>query len=347
MADSTALTNPVLDAVLADVYATLTGFAGREDFLVVIEQAFGDGYDGAALEGIRQQWLSGDFSALPQVEILSGETLQGANGAYATANNTIYFSSDFLQAYSDSPAAIVSVWLEEIGHSVDAQINELDTLGDEGAIFSSLVLENNFMTDLDTIQLLKLEADQKAVTTENGDLIVERSANTTTYTNKLIDFGHFTFDATTSEYLNKVFGIDIPNSYSYDSENKFKYIYYFSDLSDGANIDLGPVDGRVGFELGGGSVGAGVEIQAGYNLGELSLDLPLYASLDAFVENSQLIFEFDPNFLDTQFNYIAPFAYTYLDAVLDYDIGALKATLDGSVNYLVDTADFNKSPIQI
>jgi hypothetical protein len=36
----------VLNTVLPEVYATLTGFAGRDDFESVIQQVFGTTYDG-------------------------------------------------------------------------------------------------------------------------------------------------------------------------------------------------------------------------------------------------------------------------------------------------------------
>ncbi|NJL88918.1 MAG: calcium-binding protein [Coleofasciculaceae cyanobacterium SM2_1_6] len=128
-----------LNAVLPEVYSTLTGFAGRDDFESVIKQVFGTTYDGAAIEALRQQWLAGDFSALPQLEILPGEQLQGANAAYAGEKNTIYFSSDFLNQYAGNAEAVRSVFLEEIGHSVDWKINAVDTPGDEGELFAGLV----------------------------------------------------------------------------------------------------------------------------------------------------------------------------------------------------------------
>ncbi len=129
----------ILNTVLPDVYATLTRFAGRDDFEAVMKQAFGTTYDPAFINTIRQQWLVGDFSSLPQVEILSGKQLQWANAAYARSTHTIYFSRDFLSQYGGNAEAVKSVFLEEIGHYLDWKINASDTPGDEGGvIFSAL-----------------------------------------------------------------------------------------------------------------------------------------------------------------------------------------------------------------
>jgi hypothetical protein len=57
-----------------------------------------------------------------------------------------------------SSAAIINVILEEIGHYVDAQINPVDTPGDEGAIFAELVQGNSL--DVATLEALREENDQ-------------------------------------------------------------------------------------------------------------------------------------------------------------------------------------------
>jgi tetratricopeptide (TPR) repeat protein len=131
--------NSILDSILQDAETTLSDFAKSETFLQTITTAFGNSYNATQLDTIRQQWASGNFSNLPQIEILTGEQLQGANAAYAGETNTIYFASDFLSQYSNNFQAIKSVLLEEIGHYVDYQINEVDTVGDEGEYFYNLV----------------------------------------------------------------------------------------------------------------------------------------------------------------------------------------------------------------
>lgn len=170
---STSFGSSVLDAAIVDVSAILTAFASQDDFYSAIALAFGDAYDVTGLEGIRQQWLSGDFSALPQVEILSGSQLQGANAAYAGATNTIYFSADFLSQYANNAEAVKSVFLEEIGHSVDWKINTIDTPGDEGELFSAIAQDIELSES--QVQTLKQENDSVLLNLNSALFDAEKS----------------------------------------------------------------------------------------------------------------------------------------------------------------------------
>ena len=82
------------------------------------------------------QWASGDFSSLPTFKILSADALGGASGAFSQQTGNIYVSSALLLGTSSQTAGVL---LEEVGHWVDAQINNADTPGDEGEIFSAVV----------------------------------------------------------------------------------------------------------------------------------------------------------------------------------------------------------------
>ncbi|WP_228019685.1 bluetail domain-containing putative surface protein [Sphaerospermopsis sp. LEGE 08334] len=119
------------------VYDILFNFAQSDGFWGNWQTAFGTSYDVIKATELLQQWQSRDFSQLPSIEVVSGEVLGTANGAYASSKNKIYLSDSFLNTASSS--AIVNVILEEIGHYVDAQINQVDSVGDEGAIFAALV----------------------------------------------------------------------------------------------------------------------------------------------------------------------------------------------------------------
>ncbi|QIZ71209.1 hypothetical protein [Oxynema aestuarii] len=104
----------LLDESLENVQSILTEFAKSQEFLAKIETAFGNDYDANGLAVIQQQWSNGDFASLPQIEILTGSQLSGANAAYAGENNTIYFSQDFLnkprfQPRSRSPTTPKSI----------------------------------------------------------------------------------------------------------------------------------------------------------------------------------------------------------------------------------------------
>ncbi|WP_288087035.1 SBBP repeat-containing protein, partial [Microcystis sp. LE19-41.2A] len=115
----------------------LFNFAQSDGFWANLETAFGTNYDVVKATELRQQWKSRNFSQIPPIEVLSGEVLGTAKGAYSSSTNKIYLSASFLNTASS--AAIVNVILEEIGHYVDAQINQVDSAGDEGEIFANLV----------------------------------------------------------------------------------------------------------------------------------------------------------------------------------------------------------------
>lgn len=129
----------LMDAGFQAATAQLRQFAARKDFVDQFQLAFGDGMNLEAANRLQQQWLAADFTSVPEVTIRSTAALQGAAGAFAAANNTVYLSQEYLTQNLSNPTAIIGVLLEELGHFVDAQINVVDTPGDEGAIFAALV----------------------------------------------------------------------------------------------------------------------------------------------------------------------------------------------------------------
>lgn len=64
-----------------------------------------------------------------------------STGAYSESLNAIYLSSSFIE--NALPLAVTQVLVEEIGHAIDAKINNADSRGDEGERFASLVFGLN------------------------------------------------------------------------------------------------------------------------------------------------------------------------------------------------------------
>jgi len=148
------------------VYAQLTSFANFSNFWSLFNTAFGSSYDSAKAATLRSQWQSGNFSLFPQIEIVSTDVLGSANGAYSASTNKIYLSDRFVA--TAGRVSLEAVLLEEFGHFVDAQVNRSDSAGDEGAIFSALVLGESL--DANTLQALKAEDDHATITV-NGQVI--------------------------------------------------------------------------------------------------------------------------------------------------------------------------------
>jgi len=132
----------------------LQQFADDSAFGDKIQVAFGTAVN---TDELQSQWQAGDLTGFPIMEIVAGNDLNGANGAYAIVNNRIYLSYEFLSQNQGNLGAIVALLLEEYGHYVDGLLNSTDAPGDEGAIFASLVLGESLSEE--ALAYMKAEDD--------------------------------------------------------------------------------------------------------------------------------------------------------------------------------------------
>ncbi|MCZ8067601.1 MAG: beta strand repeat-containing protein [Microcystis sp.] len=154
--------------------AILAQFANSETYYQRLTAIFGNQYDIGKAETLRIQWQGGDFSNLPVMEVIDGEILGNARGAYAVGNNTIYIDRNFLNTAPQE--TIQAVVLEEIGHYLDAQINSQDTPGDEGELFSKVLRGVNLNpSELNRI----LAEDDTAFISLNGQYLQVEKAEPT------------------------------------------------------------------------------------------------------------------------------------------------------------------------
>jgi trimeric autotransporter adhesin len=148
----------------------LAQFAATDDFESKIETAFGTNVGSAA---IRQQWLSGDFSLIPDIRVLVNGELGTANGAYAASLDEILVSSDFLAQHQDDVAAVAELLLEEVGHKIDAVLNgNFDSPGDEGNIFRLLATGSDVSAQV--LAGLRAQDDHAVVMVDGLAVAVER-----------------------------------------------------------------------------------------------------------------------------------------------------------------------------
>jgi Ca2+-binding RTX toxin-like protein len=161
----------LLQTTLNKTYNQLKNFAGLNDFWNLFEIAFGTQYDHTVATNLRSQWLVGDFSSFPQIEVLDSSILGNASGAYGTSTNKIYLAANFLDTATDTD--IIAVLLEEYGHFIDAHINQTDSAGDEGDIFSNLVRGN--ILSAETLQALKGENDWATITVDGQSIEIEQA----------------------------------------------------------------------------------------------------------------------------------------------------------------------------
>ena len=156
---------------VSSIYAQLTSFANLSNFWSLFDTAFGSSYDFATAAIFKSQWQSGDFSQFPVIEVVSSDVLGNAKGAYAISTNRIYLSNAFIS--SASQQSLKAVILEEFGHFVDAQVNSVDSAGDEGAIFAALVAGESL--DVGTLQALKTQDDSTIIRVNGESVGIEQS----------------------------------------------------------------------------------------------------------------------------------------------------------------------------
>ncbi|OSO93382.1 hypothetical protein B7O87_05635 [Cylindrospermopsis raciborskii CENA303] len=163
----TKITNQALNSALNQLWV----FSLSSDFWEVFDAAFGTEYNRKNAEILRSQWQIGDFSQLPEIEILDSSILGSANGAYSSSENRIYLSSNLME--NGTSSKIREVLIEEIGHFVDSRINQIDTPGDEGEYFAHLLTDQKL--NKDEIDRLKAEDDRVVVTIDGKGVEVEQN----------------------------------------------------------------------------------------------------------------------------------------------------------------------------
>jgi Ca2+-binding RTX toxin-like protein len=137
-----------------------------------LQVAFGNNFDPNIALGIATKVQAGDFSFLPSIEIRTVDELGGANGVYDSTNDRILVSSEFLAESIDRPNAIVNLLLEEIGHKFDRLLNgQVDSAGDEGAIFAAIVQGQTLSAD--TLAQLRSEDDHRILSIDGQQVSVE------------------------------------------------------------------------------------------------------------------------------------------------------------------------------
>ena len=127
-----------LSVLLTDWESLLQSWAADGSLSAAALTALGLPEESRQLQDLRQRLAQGIRADLPGVELLSAEAMGGALGAYASGSGTIYLNEDWLAGAEDRAA--LAVLTEELGHHLDAVLNTADTPGDEGAVFSQLLL---------------------------------------------------------------------------------------------------------------------------------------------------------------------------------------------------------------
>ena len=87
---------------------------------------------------LQEAWAAGLFSDFPAISAAPGSAMAGARGSYVAETSGILVNQDWLANASEPE--LLAVLAEEVGHHLDARFNSSDTPGDEGELFSRLLL---------------------------------------------------------------------------------------------------------------------------------------------------------------------------------------------------------------
>jgi Ca2+-binding RTX toxin-like protein len=165
--------NNLFSESLLLVNSYLQQFAVSISFWPDFELAFGTNFNRAAAEIVRQRLANGSFS-LP-IRVLPDQVLGIALGAFAAETNTIYLRESLVS--SGDLNHISEVIIEEFGHSIDAQVNQVETPGDEGAIFRLLVKGIKLTAQM--LANLRAEDDWGTIVVNGQKLLVEMDTTPT------------------------------------------------------------------------------------------------------------------------------------------------------------------------
>ena len=141
----------------------------------LLTQAFGNAFDRSVADILLQNWQAKDFTEFPEIELISRSEINNANGAYAKDTKTIYLAKELL--LQGNRELIATVILEEYGHHLDTLLNQVDTPGDEGALFSALVRGKKLTPE--QLQTIRVENDN-AIVVLNGQPVrvrIEQAAS--------------------------------------------------------------------------------------------------------------------------------------------------------------------------
>jgi len=161
-----------LSVATRDLRAQLAVAAASGDLGRVAADALGLLSVPESLWTLQDAWSAGLFSDFPAITAAPGSAMANARGAYVAETAGILVNQDWLATASESE--LLAVLAEEVGHHLDARFNSSDTPGDEGELFSRLLLgqlpsaseRTRITSDNDAIQ----------VTLANGTLVSAEAA---------------------------------------------------------------------------------------------------------------------------------------------------------------------------
>jgi Ca2+-binding RTX toxin-like protein len=240
----------ILKQVLDNTSEYLSQFRFDAGYTQKLETAFGNDFNRSVANQLFDDFAKGKFKAVPTIEIVNGNDINGANGAFSITTGKIYLAGDFISQNANNVDAVVAVLLEEIGHFVDSQINTADAAGDEGDIFARLV-QGEILSESE-LAVLRAEDDTAKVTLDGQVVEIEMNAQATS---QFITLAKPTTTSTTIiNYGSTQEDIIQLQSYKTTDAGLIQKVWGYSgaDIFN-VNFEL-PGDGKVGIDFNAGNL---------------------------------------------------------------------------------------------
>ena len=159
----------IIDA-LTLVNEQLSSFTEDYEFQDKLILTFGNSINSQVYQ---QLWNSPEFNLESDIEVRSQSELNGAIGAFSRDTGKIYLSDSFLNQNANNLGAIADLILEEYGHKIDAEVNPVEFLGDEGRIFARLVQGEKITAQ--ELQALQSEDDTGTIILDEQIINIEQA----------------------------------------------------------------------------------------------------------------------------------------------------------------------------
>ncbi|MCF3586290.1 FG-GAP-like repeat-containing protein [Planktothrix agardhii 1803] len=167
----------IIEEALTLVEDKLTEFIASPTLATDLQTVFGQSTDIPWARTLLDALPARD--ELPQITLVSAELMNGAVGGFDSLTGTVYLADSLIDANSvmtsdtEPSPHLVNVIIEELGHWLDSQLNQVDTPGDEGEWLAALVQGDGLSAS--EIARLRSETDQVVVTLEDQTVILEAS----------------------------------------------------------------------------------------------------------------------------------------------------------------------------
>ena len=163
----------LLGTAILDLKAVLVQTANSGQLGTAAADAFGFLSVPESIWELQDAWGSNLFSDLPEILLVPGSSVTSARAFYVAENDKIYVNEDWISNASRSD--ILAVLVEEVGHHLDFRFNTADSPGDEGELFSRVMLGNL----PNAIERSRISSDNDVIQVElsNGQIVNAETAD--------------------------------------------------------------------------------------------------------------------------------------------------------------------------